>query len=114
MQLQTDAPVGGGLAGSGWMTVNMDGTLPRTTAAGSWLGWLSAPAVSWQVHQIQSTSPVAASRQYTNPKSAGFSPSPIPTYTLPLATTGDDQPAATGSSSAPKSLFTGWLCSGSP
>ena len=47
-----------------WSTaVNPGGTPSFSTAAGRWLTRLGTPASNWLVQKIQTTRPVAASRQ---------------------------------------------------
>src|SRR5687767_9379490 len=80
----------------GWVGVVLKGGLigPTVIAAGSTFTSLFVPATYWFVQKIQITLPVFASRQNTNEYSPSFSPSPMPTQTRPLATQGEDQPAA--------------------
>ena len=76
------------------------GLIP-TAEAGITFGALSAAAVNLLVQNSQTTLPVSASRQYTNPQ-APNSPSPHPTYTRSPMTSGEVQQSAIG-------LLTGWL-----
>src|SRR6266536_3768191 len=100
---QTDTPTSDG---SGWAVKGAGSGLMPTAELGMTLGWLSATPGNLLVQNSQTTSPVVASRQYTNPN-APPSPSPQPTYTLPLTTSGEVQ------ESVQLTFWTGWLWAGS-